>query len=106
MEWNNLYKYFVPLQGSDGNGGKYDEQCEIILNATDKLCNSMGNAAVMVKQARLLGQVGFSRNTYFWKIFVWNVSLSAGKMYFLLYRGSNFTCLVQLCKYAIEIARA
>lgn len=38
--------------------GKYDDQCEVILNATDRLCNSMGNAAVMVKQARLLGQVG------------------------------------------------
>lgn len=45
------------LQGSDGSPVKYDEQCETILNATDRLCNSMGNASVMVKQARLLGQV-------------------------------------------------
>jgi len=43
-------------QGSDGSPVKYDEQCETILNATDRLCNSMGNASVMVKQARLLGQ--------------------------------------------------
>ncbi|XP_076808289.1 talin-2-like isoform X3 [Clavelina lepadiformis] len=42
--------------GSGQNGEKYDDQCEAILNATDKLCNSMGNATVMVKQARLLGQ--------------------------------------------------
>jgi len=60
-----ILKHFLnkPLlfQGSDGTGGKYDEQCEIILNATDKLCNSMGNAAVMVKQARLLGQVRLAR---------------------------------------------
>ncbi|XP_018673450.2 talin-2 isoform X2 [Ciona intestinalis] len=42
--------------GSEVKDGKYDDQCETILNATDKLCNSMGNAAVMAKQARLLGQ--------------------------------------------------
>uniref|UniRef100_H2ZQQ3 I/LWEQ domain-containing protein n=1 Tax=Ciona savignyi TaxID=51511 RepID=H2ZQQ3_CIOSA len=42
--------------GADMTNGKYDDQCEVILNATDKLCNSMGNAAVMAKQAKLLGQ--------------------------------------------------
>uniref|UniRef100_F6WWU2 Talin-2 n=1 Tax=Ciona intestinalis TaxID=7719 RepID=F6WWU2_CIOIN len=46
----------VVYQGSEVKDGKYDDQCEAILNATDKLCNSMGNAAVMAKQARLLGQ--------------------------------------------------
>ena len=48
---------FVLWQGSSGD--KYDKLCEIILDATDKLTNSMGDAAVMVKQARLLAEVWF-----------------------------------------------
>ncbi|XP_039255846.2 talin-2-like isoform X1 [Styela clava] len=42
--------------GGDGEAGHYDDACDTILNATDKLCSSMGNAAEMVKQARVLGQ--------------------------------------------------
>lgn len=44
-------------QGGEGEHGHYDEACETILTATDRLCNSMGNAAEMVRQARVLGQV-------------------------------------------------
>lgn len=38
-------------------GGQYDSACDDILNATDKLFNSMGNAGEMVKQAKVLAQV-------------------------------------------------
>ena len=44
-------------QGGEREAGHYDEACDTILNATDRLCSSMGNAAEMVKQARVLGQV-------------------------------------------------
>ena len=39
-------------------GGQYDSACDDILNATDRLFNSMGNAGEMVKQAKILAQVG------------------------------------------------
>ena len=38
-------------------GEKYDETCDDILGATDRLFNSMGNAGEMVKQAKILAQV-------------------------------------------------
>lgn len=38
-------------------GEKYDETCDHILGATDRLFNSMGNAGEMVKQAKILAQV-------------------------------------------------
>lgn len=38
-------------------GGPFDTVCDDILNATDKLYNSMGNAGEMVKQAKVLAQV-------------------------------------------------
>ncbi len=38
-------------------GGQYDSACDDILNATDRLFNSMGNAGEMVKQAKILAQV-------------------------------------------------
>lgn len=44
-------------QGGEGEAGHYDEACDTILTATDRLCSSMGSAAEMVKQARVLGQV-------------------------------------------------
>ncbi|XP_057316525.1 talin-2-like isoform X2 [Hydractinia symbiolongicarpus] len=37
-------------------GGPFDTVCDDILNATDKLYNSMGNAGEMVKQAKVLAQ--------------------------------------------------
>ena len=37
--------------------GEYDNACDDILNATDKLFNSMGNAEEMVKQAKFLAEV-------------------------------------------------
>ena len=37
--------------------GEYDSACDEILNATDKLFNSMGNAEEMVKQAKFLAEV-------------------------------------------------
>lgn len=37
--------------------GQYDEACDDILGATDRLFNSMGNAGEMVKQAKILAQV-------------------------------------------------
>ena len=37
--------------------GEYDAQCDRILNAMEKLSNSMGDAAVMVKQAQVLAKV-------------------------------------------------
>ncbi|XP_047132289.1 talin-2 isoform X2 [Hydra vulgaris] len=36
--------------------GQYDSACDDILNATDRLFNSMGNAGEMVKQAKILAQ--------------------------------------------------
>lgn len=38
--------------------GQYDAACDDILGATDRLFNSMGNAGEMVKQAKILAQVG------------------------------------------------
>jgi talin len=40
--------------------GQYDDACDDILNATDRMFNSMGNAGEMVKQAKVLAQVGYS----------------------------------------------
>ena len=41
-----------------GNGGrKPEDQYDDILNASDKLFNSMGNADEMVRQAKILAQV-------------------------------------------------
>ena len=37
--------------------GEYDNACDDILNATDKLFNSTGNAEEMVKQAKFLAEV-------------------------------------------------
>ena len=37
--------------------GKYDETCDNILGATDRLFNSMGNAGEMVRQAKILAMV-------------------------------------------------
>ena len=37
--------------------GPYDDNCDDILHATDRLFNSMGNAGEMVKQAKILAQV-------------------------------------------------
>ena len=37
--------------------GPYDDACDDILNATDRMFNSMGNAGEMVKQAKVLAQV-------------------------------------------------
>ena len=41
------------------SNGQYDSACDDILNATDRLFNSMGNAGEMVKQAKILAQVSF-----------------------------------------------
>lgn len=40
--------------------GQYDEACDDILGATDRLFNSMGNAGEMVKQAKILAQASSS----------------------------------------------
>ena len=53
---NNLLKKVK--EGSKVPGGKYDDTCDDILGATDRLFNSMGNAGEMVKQAKVLAQVG------------------------------------------------
>ena len=41
----------------NGGGRRPDDQYDDILNATDKLFNSMGNADEMVRQAKILAQV-------------------------------------------------
>ena len=47
------------------NGGKKTEdQYDDILNATDKLFNSMGNADEMVRQAKILAQVFLSKTLF------------------------------------------
>eukprot|EP00795_Rhopilema_esculentum_P003812 gene3812-15100_t len=52
---NNLLKKV--REGSNiKSGGQYDSACDDILNATDRLFNSMGNASEMVKQAKILAQ--------------------------------------------------
>ena len=54
---NNLLKK-VREGANLKSGGQYDSACDDILNATDRLFNSMGNAGEMVKQAKILAQVG------------------------------------------------
>ena len=57
---NNLLKKV--REGSNiKSGGQYDSACDDILNATDRLFNSMGNASEMVKQAKILAQVGLKK---------------------------------------------
>ena len=41
--------------------GEYDDTCDSILGATDRLFKSMGNAGEMVKQAKILALVSRSR---------------------------------------------
>eukprot|EP00731_Ephydatia_muelleri_P016952 Em0010g50a len=43
-------------EGVRMEAGQYDEACEAILAATDRLFSSMGNAQEMVKQAKLLAE--------------------------------------------------
>lgn len=45
-------------------GGPYDDNCDDILHATDRLFNSMGNAGEMVKQAKILAQVCCAAEPY------------------------------------------
>jgi len=52
---NNLLKK-VREGANLKSGGQYDSACDDILNATDRLFNSMGNAGEMVKQAKILAQ--------------------------------------------------
>ena len=47
--------------------GQYDSACDDILNATDKLFNSMGNAGEMVKQAKVLAQVNVGLSDIFFQ---------------------------------------
>lgn len=41
--------------------GQYDDTCDSILGATDRLFKSMGNAGEMVKQAKILALVSTAR---------------------------------------------
>lgn len=54
---NNLLNHI--RDGANRKGGQFDHACDDILNATDKLFNSMGNAGEMVRQAKILAQVTF-----------------------------------------------
>jgi len=76
---NNLLNHI--RDGANRKGGKFDHACDDILNATDKLFNSMGNAGEMVRQAKILAQVLF---IYIYIFF--NFCLST----FYLYKG--FRC--------------
>uniref|UniRef100_A0A7M5V5A6 Talin n=1 Tax=Clytia hemisphaerica TaxID=252671 RepID=A0A7M5V5A6_9CNID len=51
---NNLLNHI--RDGANRKGGQFDHACDDILNATDKLFNSMGNAGEMVRQAKILAQ--------------------------------------------------
>ena len=54
---NNLLQK-VKFGGRPERGdGKYDETCDNILGATERLFNSMGNAGEMVRQAKILAMV-------------------------------------------------
>jgi talin len=54
---NNLLNKVQEGAPNDRNVGPYDDACDDILNATDRMFNSMGNAGEMVKQAKVLAQV-------------------------------------------------
>ena len=54
--------------------GQYDAACDDILGATDRLFNSMGNAGEMVKQAKILAQVGIYI-VFFFTLFVFTKCL-------------------------------
>ena len=58
---NNLLNKVQEGSPNDRNGGPYDDACDDILNATDRMFNSMGNAGEMVKQAKVLAQVRYGR---------------------------------------------
>ena len=62
---NNLLNKVQEGAPNDRNVGPYDDACDDILNATDRMFNSMGNAGEMVKQAKVLAQVRCSKFVYF-----------------------------------------
>ena len=59
---NNLLNHV--RDGANRKGGQFDHACDDILNATDKLFNSMGNAGEMVRQAKILAQVSIVCHIY------------------------------------------
>ena len=54
---NDLLQHVKQGTGSHRAVPLYDEACDRIVTATDKLFSSVGNAGEMVKQAKLLAMV-------------------------------------------------
>ena len=61
-------------------GGQYDSACDDILNATDRLFNSMGNAGEMVKQAKILALVSIHLWESYILIYLYRHTTNASKI--------------------------
>ena len=62
---NDLLQHVKQGTGSQRAVPLYDEACDRISMATDKLFSSVGNAGEMVKQAKLLAMVRFMMQTVY-----------------------------------------
>lgn len=54
---DNLNNFVKGNLSSSNEISKYDEICDVILDASEKLFNSVGNAVEMIKQAKMMAQV-------------------------------------------------
>lgn len=74
--------------------GQYDAACDNILGATDRLFNSMGNAGEMVKQAKILAQVGELHCIYeHWTFYVWYIKEALVLLYLLVLKTKYSDCV-------------
>ena len=61
----DLLRYIRDIEVGGLKGGKYEEQIEMILAATERLINSLGNAQETVKSAKTVAMVKPTNNQSF-----------------------------------------